>query len=81
MKSREELITIIQGLVGERGYVRFDNGFEPGYNAVGVALDYVDRRIPLDGRDKSYFSEMTAQQLTMLALDLSRYLSLHGDRS
>lgn len=75
MRTKEELIKIIQEFVGEDGYVAFEHGFEPGFNAVGVAYDHTDRRIPLKGERKAYFKDMTAQQLTMLVLDLVRYLN------
>jgi hypothetical protein len=73
MKTKEELIQIIQEFIGEGGYVAFEHGFEPGFNAVGVAYDHVDRRIPIDGQSKSYFKDMNESKLTMLALDLMRY--------
>lgn len=75
MKTKEELIQTIQEFIGEGGYVAFEHGYEPGFNAVGVAYDHVDRRIPLDGQSKSYFKDMTEAQLTMLSLDLVRYMN------
>jgi hypothetical protein len=75
MKTKEELIRTIQDFIGEGGYVSFEHGYEPGFNAVGVAYDHVDRRILFDGQSKSYFKDMNESQLTMLALDLLRYLN------
>lgn len=75
MRSKEELIQTIQEFIGEDGFVAFEHGFEPGFNAVGVAYDHVDRRIPLDGEKKSYFKDMTAEQLTMIVVDLVRYIN------
>lgn len=75
MRSKKELIQTIQEFVGEDGYIAFEHGFEPGFNAVGVAYDHVDRRVPLDGQKKSYFKDMTPQQLTMIVIDLMRYLN------
>lgn len=75
MKTKEELIQIIQEFVGEGGYVAFEHGFKPGFNAYGVAYDHTDRRIPLNGERKAYFKDMNEAQLTMIALDLLRYLN------
>ena len=75
MRTKEELIQTIQEFIGEGGYVAFEHGFEPGFNAVGVAYDHVDRRIPLDGKDKSYFKDMNENQLTAITIDLLRYLN------
>jgi len=73
MRSKEELIQTIQEFIGPDGYVAFEHGFEPGFNAVGIAYDHVDRRIPLDGKSKSYFKDMTDMQLTAIVIDLMRY--------
>ena len=73
MRSKEELITAIQEFIGVGGYVAFEHGFTPGFNAYGVAYDHVDRRIPLDGERKSYFKDMTEMQLTAIIVDLMRY--------
>jgi len=73
MRSKEELITTIQEFIGEGGYVAFEHGFTPGFNAYGVAYDHVDRRIPLGGERKSYFKDMTEMQLTAIIIDLMRY--------
>lgn len=75
MRTKEELIQTIQEFIGEDGYVAFEHGFEPGFNAVGVAYDHVDRRIQLDGKDKSYFKDMNENQLTAITIDLVRYLN------
>ena len=75
MRTKEELIQAIQEFIGEDGYVAFEHGFEPGFNAVGVAYDHVDRRIPLDGQSKSYFKDMNEMQLTAIAIDLVRYMN------
>jgi hypothetical protein len=75
MRTKEELIQTIQDFIGEGGYVAFEHGFEPGFNAVGVAYDHVDRRIPLDGQNKSYFKDMNEMQLTAIVIDLTRYLN------
>ena len=75
MRTKEELIQTIQEFIGEGGYVAFEHGFEPGFNAVGVAYDHVDRRIPLDGQSKSYFKDMNEMQLTAIVVDLTRYLN------
>ena len=75
MRPKEELIQTIQEFIGEGGYVAFEHGFEPGFNAVGVAYDHVDRRIPLDGKNKSYFKDMNEMQLTAIVVDLTRYLN------
>lgn len=73
MRTKSDLIRIIQEFVGEDGYIPFEHGFKPGFNAYGVAYDHVDRRIPLDGKRKSYFADMTAQQLTAILIDLIDY--------
>ena len=75
MRSKKELIRIIRDFIGEDGYVSFEHGFEPGFNAVGVGYGYVDLRIPIDGKRKSFFKDMTPQQLTMIVIDLMRYLN------
>lgn len=73
MRTKEQLINSIQKFIGKGGYVAFEHGFMPGYNAYGVAYDYVDLRLPLGGKRKSYFKDMTEQQLTMLLIDLFDY--------
>ena len=75
MKSKEELIKTIQEFIGEGGYVSFEHGFRPGFNAYGVAYDHVDLRIPIGGKRKDYFADMDEQQLTAIIVDLMRYLN------
>jgi hypothetical protein len=75
MRTKEELIKTIKEFIGEDGYVAFEHGFRPGFNAYGVAYDHVDLRMAIKGKRKSYFEDMTPQQLTMLLVDLVRYLN------
>lgn len=75
MRTKEELIQTIQEFVGEGGYVAFEHGFEPGFNAYGVAYDHTDRRIPLNGERKAYFKDMNEMQLTAIIIDLMRYMN------
>ena len=75
MRTKEELIQTIQEFVGEGGYVPFEHGFKPGFNAYGVAYDHVDLRIPLDGERKFYFKDMSEMQLTAIIVDLMRYMN------
>ena len=73
--SKEERIKIIQEFVGEGGYIAFEHGFRPNFNAYGIAYDHIDRRIPLDGERIHYFKDMTNEQLDVIALDLIRYMN------
>ena len=73
MKTKEERIQIIQDFIGKDGYVAFEHGFKPDFNAYGVAYDHTDRRIPFNGERKAYFKDMTAEQLNTLILDLVSY--------
>lgn len=75
MFNKEILIRTIQDFVGEGGYVPFEHGFRPSFNAYGVAYDHIDRRIPLDGERKAYFKDMTENQLVAIIIDLMRYLN------
>ena len=71
----EKLIQTIQEFIGPDGYVAFEHGFNPGFNAVGIAYDHIDRKIPIDGKRELYFNDMTEQQLTAIIIDLMRYLN------
>ena len=73
MRTKEELIQTIQEYVGPDGYIPFEHGFEPGFNAIGISYDHVDLRIPIDGKREKYFTDMSEQQLTAIIVDLMRY--------
>ena len=69
--AKEELIKTIQEFVGKDGYVAFEHGFRPNFNAYGVAYDYTD----CHGGYKTYFKDMTETQLTIIIIDLMRYMN------
>ena len=76
MRTNEKLIQTIQEFIGPDGYVAFEHGFNPGFNAIGIAYDHVDRKVVFAGEKRElYFEDMSEQQLTAIIIDLMRYLN------
>lgn len=74
MRTKSDLIRIIQEFVGEGGYIPVtEHGFKPSIQIYGVAYDHVDRRIAPGGKREAYFADMTAGQLTEVILNLVDY--------
>ena len=74
MRTKEELIRTLQEYIGEDGYIPFEHGFKPGFNAYGVAYDHVDQKVvPANGERELYFKDMDEAQLTNVIIDLVRY--------
>lgn len=71
MRTKKELIKLIQDFIGEDGYVPFEHGYRPHINAYGVAYDHIDCRTG----GKHCFEDMDEAQLTNIALDLLGYLN------
>ena len=74
MRTKSDLIRIIQEFVGEGGYIPVtEHGFKPSIQIYGVAYDHVDRTMTSGKYRMGYFADMTAEELTEVILNLVDY--------
>lgn len=73
--EKERLIRDIREFVGPNGYVAFEHGYRPTFNAAGVSDKQVDLRFAIgrEHRRKIELEEMDEPMLIKIILELFRY--------
>lgn len=75
--EKQRLVTDIREFVGKGGYLPFEHGFRPSFNAYAIYDEKVYLRAPTGKRRMRTIplEELDERQLTILIVDVFRYMN------